>query len=59
LGLTGLEASIGYNISDSIRVSSGWQHQSTSRSRGVFFNGLPQLKMDAVYLHLTLHTSQE
>jgi len=59
LGLTGLEASIGYNISDSIRVSSGWQHQSTSRSRGVFFNGAPQLKMDAVYLHLTLNTSQE
>jgi hypothetical protein len=59
LGLTGLEASIGYSISDSIRVSSGWQHQSYSRGRGQFFNGAPQLKMDAVYLHLTLHTSQE
>jgi len=59
LGLNGLEASIGYKLSDSIHVSSGWQHLSYSRSAGVFFNGAPQLKMDAVYLHLTLNTSQE
>jgi hypothetical protein len=59
LGLNGLEASIGYRISDSIHVSSGWQHLSYSRSAGSFFNGLPQLKMDAVYLHLTLNTSEE
>ena len=58
-GLNGLEASIGYKFSDSIRISSGWQHLSYSRSAGVFFNGAPQLKMDAVYLHLTLNTSQE
>lgn len=59
LSLTGLEASIGYRISDSIKVSSGWQHQSYSRSAGTFFNGARQLKMDAVYLHLTLNTSEE
>lgn len=59
LGLNGLEASVGYRISDSIRVSSGWQHLSYSRSSGVFYNGAPQLKMDAVFFHLTLNTSQE
>ena len=59
LGLNGLEASLGYKLSDSIHVSAGWQHLSYSRSAGVFFNGAPQLKMDAVYLHLTLNTSQE
>src|SRR5205085_510733 len=59
LGLSGLEASIGYKISDSIQASTGWQHQSYSRSSGVFFNGLPQLKMDAIYLHLKLNTSEE
>lgn len=59
LGLTGLEASIGYKISDGARVSSGWQHQSYSRSSGLFFNGARQLKMDAVFLHLTLNTSEE
>lgn len=59
LGLNGLEASLGYRISDSIGISTGWQHQSYSRSTGVFFNGAPQLKMDAVYLHLNLHTSEQ
>ena len=59
LGLNGLEASIGYKLSDSVRVSSGWQHLRYSRGTGSFFNGARQLKMDAVYLHLTLNTSQE
>jgi len=59
LGLNGLEASLGYRINDSIRISSGWQHQSYSRSAGAFFNGARQLKMDAVFLHLTLNTSEE
>jgi len=59
LGLNGLEASLGYRLSDSIRVSSGWQRLSYSRSAGVFFNGARQLKMDAVFLHLHLNTSEE
>jgi hypothetical protein len=59
LGLNGLEASLGYKISDSIAVSTGWQHQSYSRSSGVFFNGAPQLKMDAIFLHLKLNTSSD
>ena len=59
LGLGGLQASIGYKISDSASVSTGWQHQTYSRNRGLFFNGTPQLKMDAIYLHLKLNTSEE
>jgi hypothetical protein len=59
LGLQGWETSVGYRISDSIRVSSGWQHLGYSRSAGSFFNGARQLKMDAVFLHLTLNTSEE
>jgi spore coat protein U-like protein len=59
LGLNGLEASIGYKISDSIAVSTGWQHQSYSRSSDVFFHGAPQLKMDAIYLHMKLSTSSD
>jgi hypothetical protein len=59
LGLNALEASLGYKISDSIAVSTGWQHQSYSRSNGMFFNGAPQLKMDAIYLHLKLNTSSD
>lgn len=59
LGLNGLEASLGYTLSDSIAVSTGWQHLSYSRNSGVFFNGTPQLKLDAVYLHFNLKTSEQ
>jgi hypothetical protein len=51
--------SLGYKLSDSIQLSTGWQHLSYSRSSGVFFNGAPQLKLDAVYLHLKLNTSEQ
>jgi hypothetical protein len=59
LGLNGMQASLGTKLSPGMDVSGGWQHQSYARSSGVFFNGLPQLKMDAVYLHLNLHTSDQ
>jgi hypothetical protein len=59
LGLNGLEASLGYTISGSANVSAGWQHQTYGRSSGSFFNGSPQLKLDAIYLHLNLHTSEQ
>ncbi len=59
LGQTGLEASLGYTLSSSAAVSGGWQHLRYGRGSGVFYNGLPQLKMDAVYLHLNLKTSEQ
>lgn len=59
LGLNGLEASLGYRVSENISVSSGWQHLAYSRSAGTFFNGAPQLKLEAVYLHLNLKTSSD
>lgn len=59
LGLNGAQASLGYRVSPSIDVSAGWQRQRYARSSGVFFNGTPQLKMDAIYLHLNLHTSEQ
>jgi hypothetical protein len=59
LGLNGLEASLGYRVSDSMNVSTGWQHMSYTRNVGLFFNGAPQLKLDAVYIHLNLKTSEQ
>ena len=59
LGLSGLETSLGYKISDSISFSTGWQHLTYSRGSGLFFNGAPQLKLEAVYLHLTFKTSDQ
>ena len=55
----GLEASLGYTVSSSASISSGWQHIGYSRGSGAFFNGLPQLKLDAFYLHVNLKTSEQ
>jgi hypothetical protein len=59
LGLHGAQASLGYRLSSGLDVSAGWQRQSYSRSSGALFNGAPQLKMDAIYLHLNMHTSEQ
>jgi hypothetical protein len=59
LGLNGLQASLGYAISDSLGISSGWQHLTYTRTSGLFFNGAPQLKLNAIYLHLNMKTSEQ
>jgi hypothetical protein len=59
LAQNGLEASLGYSVSASASISSGWQRLTYSRGSGTFFNGLPQLKLDAFYLHVNLRTSSE
>jgi hypothetical protein len=59
LGLNGLETSLGYKISDSASFSTGWQRLTYSRGSGLFFNGARELKLDAVFLHLTLKTSDQ
>ena len=46
-------------MDDSASLSTGWQHMTYSRGSGLFFNGTRQLKLDAVYLHLNLKTSDE
>lgn len=59
LGQTGWEASLGYPLSSSLAIAGGWQHLDYRRDRGVFFNGAPQLRLDAVFLHLTVKTSEQ
>ncbi len=59
LNQNGLEASLGYTVSSSASISSGWQRLGYSRNSGTFFNGLPQLKLDAFYLHVNLKTSEQ
>ena len=59
LGLNGTQASLGYLLSPSLRVSGGWQHLSYGRNSGAFYNGARQLKMDTVFLHMNLRTSEQ
>ena len=59
LGLNGWQASAGYHLSPSLHVSAGWQRLSYGRNAGVFFDGTPQLKMDAVFLNISLATSEQ
>lgn len=59
LGLNGSQASVGYQVSGNVMVSAGYQRLGYTRDSGVFFNGLPQLKMDALYLHMNVHTSEQ
>lgn len=59
LGLNGWETAVSYRVSPSVLVSTGWQKLDYSRSSGVFFNGAPQLKMDAVFVHLKVNTSEQ
>jgi hypothetical protein len=57
LNLNGYQASLGYDFSSSISVSTGWQRMIYQRSSGAFYNGLPRIGLDAVFLHLNLKTS--
>jgi hypothetical protein len=59
LGQNSLEASLGYAVSSSASISGGWQHLVYSQGSGQLFNGLPQLKLDAFYLHINLKTSEQ
>ena len=57
LDLTGYQASLGYNFSNSIEISAGWQRLNYDRSSGAFYNALPRIGLDAAFLHLSLKTS--
>jgi hypothetical protein len=59
LGQTGWETAVSYRLSPSLLVSGGWQKLDHSRISGTFFNGSPLLKMDAVFVHLKLNTSEQ
>jgi len=57
LNLNGYQASLGYDFSSSIQVSTGWQRMIYQRPSGAFYNGLSRINLDAVFLHLNLKTS--
>jgi hypothetical protein len=57
LELNGYQASVGYQWSSSLQVTTGWQKLIYDRSSGSFYNGAPRIGLDAAFLHLNLKTS--
>lgn len=55
LGVHGYQASLAYVINSNVQVTAGWQQLRYARDAGVFYNGLPVIKMNAEYLHLDFH----
>jgi hypothetical protein len=54
---TGYQVSGAYALSNSIRISAGWQHWNYARSSGTFFGAAPRLRLDGGFLHLNLKTN--
>jgi hypothetical protein len=57
LSLAGYQAALGYDVSNSIQISTGWQRLNYARGSGTFYNGNPRIGLDAGFLHLTIKTS--
>jgi hypothetical protein len=51
--ITGYQLSAGYRINDNLQITGGWQWYDYSRSVGMFYNGLPTLRMNAGFLLLS------
>jgi hypothetical protein len=55
MGIHGYEASVGYTLNTNMALTLGWQQWNYATAPGVFYDGLPHIKMDAGYLHLNFH----
>lgn len=51
--ITGYQVSAGYLFTPAIELAGGWQWYHYARNIGAFYNGLPNIRMDAVYLGLS------
>lgn len=52
-GITGYQVSAGYLFTSAIELSGGWQWYHYTRNTGAFYNGLPNIRMNAAYLGLS------
>lgn len=52
LSVHGASATVGYVLNSNIQLDLGWQHFTYKRDAGAFYNGRPDITMDAAFLHL-------
>ena len=55
LGVHAYEADLGYAVNSNLQLSAGWQKLNYARGAGNFYNGLPKIDMDAVFLHAVIN----
>ena len=51
--ITGYQVSAGYLFTPAIELTGGWQWYHYTRNIGAFYNGLPNIRMNAAYLGLS------
>jgi hypothetical protein len=51
----GYEPSLGYVVNTNLQLTLGWQHLRFTRDSGAFYNGQPDVAMQAVFLHALFH----
>ncbi len=44
-----------YAVNTNLQLSGGWQQLNYQRNAGTFYNGLPRIEMDALFLHAVLN----
>lgn len=44
-----------YAVNTNLQLSGGWQKLRYARGAGVFYNGLPRIEMDAIFLHAVVN----
>ena len=50
--LNGFQLAAGYKVNPNMLLTIGWQYHDYSRSSGLFYNGRPQINMNAAFLSL-------
>lgn len=52
-GITGYQATLGYQFTPAIELTGGWQWYDYARNTGLFSNGRPTIRMNAGYIGLS------
>ena len=52
-GITGFQATLGYQFTPAIELTGGWQWYDYARNTGLFTNSRPAIRMNAGYIGLS------
>ena len=55
LGIHAYLVDAAYAVNTNLQFSAGWQQLHYTRGSGAFYNGLPRIEMDAIFLHAVVN----